>query len=151
MRGYRVRCFPQRPIRWYLRPSLWVWLVTNKTNRSVGGVAEEVTPHWTVLSEHSGTSLGCSPASTISCLLAFQQQMDSEPSSALSLVSVISLLACSSQVFVAAVLTCMYGRQSSTEDRWILMWLFYDVIIHLTLVRPFRFSWIISAVVIVFV
>uniref|UniRef100_A0A3Q3XL93 EXPERA domain-containing protein n=1 Tax=Mola mola TaxID=94237 RepID=A0A3Q3XL93_MOLML len=74
------------------------------------------------------------------------QQMDSEPSSGLSLVSVISLLACSSQVFVAAVLTCMYGRQSSTEDRWILMWLFYDVIIHLTLEGAFVYMSLVGTV-----
>ena len=66
-------------------------------------------------------------------------QMDSEPSSGLSLVSVISLLACSAQVLVAAALTCRYGARSSTVDRWVLTWLFYDVIVHLTLVRPVRF------------
>ncbi|XP_069020256.1 emopamil-binding protein-like [Embiotoca jacksoni] len=55
----------------------------------------------------------------------------------LSLVSVLSLLACGVQVLAAILLTRWYGRRSSAEDRWILLWLFYDVIIHLTLEGPF--------------
>ena len=68
--------------------------------------------------------------------------MDSVVPPGLSLVSVLSLLACSIQVLAAALLTLRYGGQSSAEDRWILLWLFYDVIVHLTLVRPFRTSFI---------
>lgn len=60
--------------------------------------------------------------------------MDSTPSSP-SLVSILSLLACAAQVFAAAMLTRRYGGQSSKEDRWILLWLFYDAIVHLTLVH----------------
>lgn len=62
------------------------------------------------------------------------QQMDSATPSSPSLVSVLSLLACTAQVLAAAMLTHRYGGQSSKEDRWILLWLFYDVIVHLTLV-----------------
>lgn len=64
--------------------------------------------------------------------------MDLAAPPGLSLVSVLSLLACSFQVFAAALLTCRYGGRSSAEDRWILLWLFYDVIVHLTLVWPIR-------------
>lgn len=58
--------------------------------------------------------------------------MDSAAPPGLSMVSVLSLL------FIAAMLTHRYGGQSSTVDWWILLWLFYDVIVHLTLVCPTR-------------
>ncbi|XP_070711655.1 emopamil-binding protein-like [Pempheris klunzingeri] len=57
--------------------------------------------------------------------------------SGLSLVSVLSLLACSVQVLAAVLLARRYGGRSSAEDRWVLLWLFYDVIVHLTLEGPF--------------
>lgn len=60
--------------------------------------------------------------------------MDSEVPPTLSLVSVLSLLGCSLQLLVAALLTHRYGGRSSKTDWWILLWLFYDVIVHLTLV-----------------
>ncbi|XP_040888027.1 emopamil-binding protein-like [Toxotes jaculatrix] len=63
--------------------------------------------------------------------------MDSAASPGLSLVSFLSLLACSIQVLAAALLTQRYGGRSSVKDRWILLWLFYDVIVHLTLEGPF--------------
>jgi len=52
----------------------------------------------------------------------------------LSVVSVLSLLACSIQVLAAVLLTQRYGGRSTVMERWILLWLFYDVIVHLTLV-----------------
>lgn len=64
--------------------------------------------------------------------------MDSAAPPGLSIVSVLSLLACSIQLFVAVMLTRRYGGRSSTVDWWILLWLFYDVIVHLTLVCPTR-------------
>lgn len=64
--------------------------------------------------------------------------MDSVAPPGLSMVSVLSLLACSIQLFVAVMLTRRYGGRSSTVDWWILLWLFYDVIVHLTLVCPTR-------------
>uniref|UniRef100_UPI0037E980F0 emopamil-binding protein-like n=1 Tax=Semicossyphus pulcher TaxID=241346 RepID=UPI0037E980F0 len=63
--------------------------------------------------------------------------MYSFASPGLSLVSLLSLLACFVQVLVAALLTCRFGGESSAENRWILLWLFYDVIVHLTLEGPF--------------
>lgn len=61
-------------------------------------------------------------------------QMDSSAPPGLSLVSVLSLLACSGQVLVAVLLTRRYCGRGSTQNWWILLWLFYDVIVHLTLV-----------------
>ncbi|XP_035533856.1 emopamil-binding protein-like [Morone saxatilis] len=72
--------------------------------------------------------------------------MDSEPPSGLSLVSVLSLLACSFQVLAAAMLTRRFGGRSSAEDKWILLWLFYDVIVHLTLEGPFVYLSLVGTV-----
>ncbi|KAM8722310.1 emopamil-binding protein-like [Acanthopagrus schlegelii] len=72
--------------------------------------------------------------------------MDSVVPPGLSLVSVLSLLACSIQVFAAALLTLRYGGRSSAEDRWILLWLFYDVIVHLTLEGPFVYMSLVGTV-----
>ncbi|KAM6892965.1 LOW QUALITY PROTEIN: emopamil-binding protein-like [Lycodopsis pacificus] len=62
--------------------------------------------------------------------------MDSVLPPGLSLVSVF-LLACGVQVLAGVLLTHRYGGRSSAEDRWVLLWLFYDVIVHLTLEGPF--------------
>ncbi|KAF3688244.1 Emopamil-binding protein-like Emopamil-binding-related protein [Channa argus] len=72
--------------------------------------------------------------------------MDSVVSPGMSLVSVVSLLACSLQVLAAVLLTHMYGGQSSLEDRWVLVWLFYDVIVHLTLEGPFVYMSLVGTV-----
>ncbi|MED6283532.1 hypothetical protein CHARACLAT_009862 [Characodon lateralis] len=64
----------------------------------------------------------------------------------LSLVSVLSLLGCSLQVLAAALLTHRYGGRSSPADRWILLWLFYDVIVHLTLEGPFVYMSLVGTV-----
>ncbi|XP_029986447.1 emopamil-binding protein-like [Sphaeramia orbicularis] len=56
---------------------------------------------------------------------------------AVSVVSLVSLLACLVQVAAAVLLTHWFGGRSSTEDRWTLLWLFYDVIVHVTLEGPF--------------
>uniref|UniRef100_A0A8D3C226 EXPERA domain-containing protein n=1 Tax=Scophthalmus maximus TaxID=52904 RepID=A0A8D3C226_SCOMX len=61
--------------------------------------------------------------------------MDSVAPPGLSLVSILSLLACSIQVLAAILLTHRFGGRSSVTDRWILLWLFYDVIVHLTLTQ----------------
>ncbi|XP_047432292.1 emopamil-binding protein-like [Mugil cephalus] len=63
--------------------------------------------------------------------------MDSETSPVLSPVSILSLLACGLQVLAAVLLTRWFGGRSSAQDRWVLLWLFYDVIVHLTLEGPF--------------
>ncbi|XP_008323634.1 emopamil-binding protein-like [Cynoglossus semilaevis] len=72
--------------------------------------------------------------------------MDSTTPPGLSLVSVCSLLACSLQVLAAAMLTHRFGGQSSVTDRWILLWLFYDVIVHLTLEGPFVYMSLVGTV-----
>ncbi|XP_072235395.1 emopamil-binding protein-like [Leuresthes tenuis] len=64
----------------------------------------------------------------------------------LSLVSVLSLLACSIQVLAAVLLTQRYGGRSSGIERWILLWLFYDVIVHLTLEGPFVYMSLVGKV-----
>ncbi|XP_041638023.1 emopamil-binding protein-like [Cheilinus undulatus] len=63
--------------------------------------------------------------------------MDSEVPPGLSLVSIVSLLACGVQLTTAVLLTHRFGGWSSSVDRWIMVWLFYDVIVHLTLEGPF--------------
>ncbi|KAM3585597.1 uncharacterized protein V6R79_022133 [Siganus canaliculatus] len=72
--------------------------------------------------------------------------MDSVAPPGLSLVSVVSLLACSLQLLAAILLTRRYGGRSSTEDWWILVWLFYDVIVHLTLEGPFVYMSLVGTV-----
>uniref|UniRef100_H2MW83 EBP like n=1 Tax=Oryzias latipes TaxID=8090 RepID=H2MW83_ORYLA len=58
----------------------------------------------------------------------------------------LSLSACVLQVFCAALLTYRYGGITSGEDRWILLWLFYDVIVHLTLEGPFVYMSLVGTV-----
>ncbi|XP_075951277.1 emopamil-binding protein-like [Anarhichas minor] len=72
--------------------------------------------------------------------------MDSVLPPGLSLVSVLSLLACGVQVLAAILLTHRYGGRSSAEDRWVLLWLFYDVIVHLTLEGPFVYMSLVGTV-----
>uniref|UniRef100_A0A3Q1EWH6 EBP like n=1 Tax=Acanthochromis polyacanthus TaxID=80966 RepID=A0A3Q1EWH6_9TELE len=72
--------------------------------------------------------------------------MDSAAPPGLSLVTVCSLLACCLQVLAAVLLTHRYGGQSSAEDRWVLLWLFYDVIVHLTLEGPFVYMSLVGTV-----
>ncbi|XP_033999108.1 emopamil-binding protein-like [Trematomus bernacchii] len=57
--------------------------------------------------------------------------------SGLSLVSFWSLLACSLQLLAAVMLTHRCGGRGLGPDRWVVLWLFYDVIVHLTLEGPF--------------
>ncbi|XP_035989690.1 emopamil-binding protein-like isoform X2 [Fundulus heteroclitus] len=72
--------------------------------------------------------------------------MDSDGLPALSLVSLLSLLGCGVQVLAAAFLAHRYGGRSSPVDRWILLWLFYDVIVHLTLEGPFVYMSLVGTV-----
>uniref|UniRef100_A0A3Q3CI26 EBP like n=1 Tax=Haplochromis burtoni TaxID=8153 RepID=A0A3Q3CI26_HAPBU len=73
-------------------------------------------------------------------------QMDSSAPPGLSLVSVLSLLACSGQLLAAVLLTRRYCGRSSTQNWWILLWLFYDVIVHLTLEGPFVYMSLVGTV-----
>lgn len=52
-------------------------------------------------------------------------------------VTVYSLLACVGQFAVGYVLSQKWGKKCSTADRWVLVWLFYDAIVHFTLEGPF--------------
>ncbi|XP_060923229.1 emopamil-binding protein-like [Limanda limanda] len=72
--------------------------------------------------------------------------MDSSTPPGLSLVTFLSLLACSIQVLTAILLTHRYGGRSSVTDKWILLWLFYDVIVHLTLEGPFVYMSLVGTV-----
>lgn len=49
-------------------------------------------------------------------------------------VTVISLLACAAQFVVGYIFAQVWGRKCSSTDRWVLVWLFYDAIVHITLV-----------------
>lgn len=76
-----------------------------------------------------------------SAVLFFYPQIEgfmdsvSPPGPSLSVVSLFSLLACGVQGVVAFLLATWFGGQSSVTDRWMLVWLFYNVIVHITLVR----------------
>ncbi|KAK7921973.1 hypothetical protein WMY93_008875 [Mugilogobius chulae] len=72
------------------------------------------------------------------------QQMDTKASSAsspddsaFSVVSAVSLLACALQGAAAYLMMRRVGGTSSATDKWVLTWLFYDVIVHVTLEGPF--------------
>ncbi|CAL1614435.1 unnamed protein product [Knipowitschia caucasica] len=58
-------------------------------------------------------------------------------SPAFSVVSAVSLLACALQGAAAYLLMLRVGGKCSTVDRGVLTWLFYDVIVHVTLEGPF--------------
>lgn len=49
-------------------------------------------------------------------------------------VTLYSLLACAAQFAVGYILAQLWGRKCSGTDRWVLVWLFYDAIVHITLV-----------------
>ncbi|CAI9560253.1 unnamed protein product [Staurois parvus] len=64
----------------------------------------------------------------------------------LSSVTVYSLAACAAQLAVGYVLAQRLGRRSSTLDRWVLVWLFYDAIVHFTLEGPFVYMSLVGTV-----
>lgn len=49
-------------------------------------------------------------------------------------VTVFSLLACAAQFGAGYVFAQIWGKKCSVTDRWVLVWLFYDAIVHITLV-----------------
>ena len=49
-------------------------------------------------------------------------------------VTVYSLLACVVQFAVGYIIAQIWGKKCSGTDRWVLVWLFYDAIVHITLV-----------------
>ncbi|KAJ1114801.1 hypothetical protein NDU88_003032 [Pleurodeles waltl] len=56
---------------------------------------------------------------------------------ALTSVTLWSLLACAAQLAVGYVLAQRLGKNCSPTDIWVLVWLFYDAIVHFTLECPF--------------
>lgn len=62
----------------------------------------------------------------------FDQQHD-EPA-LFTKVTVYSLLACVAQFAVGFAFAQKWGHKCSAVDRWVLVWLFYDAIVHFTLV-----------------
>lgn len=54
-------------------------------------------------------------------------------------VTVISLLACAAQFVLSFALAQLFSKKRSGTDRWILVWLFYDAIVHITLVSTGAF------------
>ncbi|XP_006000623.1 emopamil-binding protein-like [Latimeria chalumnae] len=59
------------------------------------------------------------------------------PSELFTSVSAYSLLASGLQLLAGYLLAQGLGRKCSATDRWVLVWLFYDAIVHLTLEGPF--------------
>lgn len=58
-----------------------------------------------------------------------------ESQALLSTVSVVSLLATAAYALIGWILAVLYKDKVSKTDFWVLIWLVYDVLIHLTLVR----------------
>lgn len=49
-------------------------------------------------------------------------------------VTLLSLLACAAQLTLGFILAQIWGKKCSVKDKWVLVWLFYDAIVHITLV-----------------
>lgn len=64
----------------------------------------------------------------------------------LNSVSVVSLLATAFYVLIGWVFATLYKGQVSRVDYWVLIWLVYDVLIHLTLELPFVVISLVSTV-----
>ncbi|XP_063300908.1 emopamil-binding protein-like [Pelobates fuscus] len=63
-----------------------------------------------------------------------------------SSVTVYSLAACAAQLIVGYILAQRLGRKCSGSDRWTLVWLFYDAIVHFTLEGPFVYLSLVGTV-----
>ncbi|XP_062865812.1 emopamil-binding protein-like [Trichomycterus rosablanca] len=61
-------------------------------------------------------------------------------------VTVISLLACAAQFALSFALAQICCKKSSGTERWILVWLFYDAIVHITLEGPFVYMSLVGTV-----
>ncbi|XP_028646313.1 emopamil-binding protein-like [Erpetoichthys calabaricus] len=73
--------------------------------------------------------------------------VDSEvAASILSPLSARCLLACGLQLALAYVLAQRLGARCSSTDRWVLLWLCYDAIVHITLEGPFVYLSLVSTV-----
>ncbi|XP_069828221.1 emopamil-binding protein-like [Dendropsophus ebraccatus] len=63
-----------------------------------------------------------------------------------SAVTVYSLAACAAQLALGYVLAQRLGRRCPPADRWLLVWLFYDAIVHFTLEGPFVYLSLVGTV-----
>uniref|UniRef100_A0A8C5M051 EBP like n=1 Tax=Leptobrachium leishanense TaxID=445787 RepID=A0A8C5M051_9ANUR len=63
-----------------------------------------------------------------------------------SQVTVYSLAACAAQLVVGYALAQHLGRKCTSRDRWTLVWLFYDAIVHFTLEGPFVYLSLVGTV-----
>ncbi|XP_066449691.1 emopamil-binding protein-like [Eleutherodactylus coqui] len=63
-----------------------------------------------------------------------------------SAVTVYSLVACAAQLALGYVLAQRLGKRCSGTDRWVLVWLFYDAIVHFTLEGPFVYLSLVGTV-----
>ncbi|MBN3303535.1 emopamil-binding protein-like [Amia ocellicauda] len=70
----------------------------------------------------------------------------SEEPTLLGPVTVYCLLACGVQLAVGYALAQLWGRRCSGVDRWILVWLIYDAIVHFTLEGPFVYLSLVGTV-----
>ncbi|XP_068121165.1 emopamil-binding protein-like [Hyperolius riggenbachi] len=63
-----------------------------------------------------------------------------------SSVTVYSLAFCTVQLALGYVLALRLGKKSSATDQWVLVWLFYDAIVHFTLEGPFVYMSLVGTV-----
>ncbi|KAJ8003830.1 hypothetical protein DPEC_G00152480 [Dallia pectoralis] len=57
-----------------------------------------------------------------------------------------SLLACALQFVVGYIIAQILGKKCSGTDRWVLVWLLYDAIVHITLEGPFVYMSLVGTV-----
>ncbi|XP_053564347.1 emopamil-binding protein-like [Bombina bombina] len=70
----------------------------------------------------------------------------SEPPGLISAVTGYSLAACAAQLIIGYALAQRLGKKCSGIDRWLLVWLFYDAIVHFTLEGPFVYLSLVGTV-----
>ncbi|XP_028834675.1 emopamil-binding protein-like [Denticeps clupeoides] len=61
-------------------------------------------------------------------------------------VTVYSLIACGAQFLAGYLFAQIWGKKCSTVDRWVIVWLFYDAIVHVTLEGPFVYMSLVGTV-----
>ncbi|XP_075448064.1 emopamil-binding protein-like [Ascaphus truei] len=66
--------------------------------------------------------------------------------SLVSSVTAYSLAACAAQLALGYALAQHLGGKCSGSDRWVLVWLFYDAIVHFTLEGPFVYLSLVGTV-----
>ncbi|XP_077988099.1 emopamil-binding protein-like [Glandiceps talaboti] len=61
-------------------------------------------------------------------------------------VSVVSLIAAFLQMVIAYVIAQVVGKKLPNVEKWVLVWLFYDAIVHFTLEGPFVYLSLVGTV-----